>query len=650
MLLCVFTYAQAQYVSLGTNKDNAPQIADTVRATVADGTANYFKIAAENLPATVYYWADTVFGPLPTLVNVAGTDTVQAQMIADGCRMGWRWQLAAAASEQELRCLYFSAHESGATAEIRPYICHPTMSETTETACDSLYWNGEWRKQTGTYTYHATNAAGCDSTATLRLTVNPSYRITLPDVVSCDSYLWGDTMIYDSGTYTRYLRTQADCDSIVTLNVTIHVSSDPTVERVTAYDSYTWINGTTYTRSITGPSMQLENAAGCDSLVTLVLTIKHLQKDTMPMTVCATEVPLAWYGMSLTESGLYTTDTIRAAETDTLHSIRLTVNPTYAVDTTAVACESFSWYGQTYTESGVQTHMLSSVAGCDSLITLHLTIHHRTTGDTVAGSCDPMVWYEHTCETTGDYVHTFMGGNKNGCDSMLTLHFTRYEPTAGDTIAKAYDWFRWYGETYTESGDYQHLFAGGNSHGCDSVVTLHLTVSERPVYDTVLVYYCPKSGIEEHIDSTSNPMLWYKAYGYEKPQKEWYMTGVVTDEISSGANVDFLKAEQALEAHYVEPLTPVTAIYWRYRERGASSQTEVVINRTQPQWMETGTISVEVHFQCGQRYYDSFTVGDLTEGLEQAEEQGQAVKRIENGQVVILRGGKKYTLFGTVIE
>ena len=124
----------------------------------------------------------------------------------------------------------------------------------------------------------------------------------------------------------------------------------------------------------------------------------------------------------------------------------------------------------------------------------------------------------------------------------------------------------------------------------------------------------------------------------------------MTDEISSGANVDFLKAEQALEAHYVEPLTPVTAIYWRYRKRTESSLNEVVINRTQPQWMETGTISIEVHFQCGQRYYDSFTVGDMTEGLEEPEEQTQAVKRIENGQVVILRGGKKYTLFGTIIE
>lgn len=128
------------------------------------------------------------------------------------------------------------------------------------------------------------------------------------------------------------------------------------------------------------------------------------------------------------------------------------------------------------------------------------------------------------------------------------------------------------------------------------------------------------------------------------------MEGVVTDEANNGAYVNFLLAQENLQEYYVEPLTPVTTIYWRYRERGASSQTEVVINRTQPQWVERGTISIEVQFQCGQRFYDSFTVGDMTEDMEQVSGDEQAIKRVENGQVVIIRNGAKYTILGTKIE
>ena len=131
-----FSYARAQR-ALGTNAGNAPVIADTISANIVDGTANYFKIAAANLPAMVYYWPDSAFSPLPTLINVAGVDTVASQMVVEGCRMGWRWQLAAAASEQEVRCLYFSAHEN-ATAEIRPYVCYSTGSDTTAMVCDSF--------------------------------------------------------------------------------------------------------------------------------------------------------------------------------------------------------------------------------------------------------------------------------------------------------------------------------------------------------------------------------------------------------------------------------------------------------------------------------------------------------------------------------
>lgn len=600
-----FSYARAQR-ALGTNAGNAPVIADTISANIVDGTANYFKIAAANLPAMVYYWPDSAFGPLPTLINVAGVDTVASQMVVEGCRMGWRWQLAAAASEQEVRCLYFSAHEN-ATAEIRPYVCYSTGSDTTATACDSfawkgktytqggiyadttinaagcdsiitlyltinhsttgeetltecdsLFWNGEWRKASGDYTYTTTNAAGCDSTVTLHLTIHHSVSVTLNDTAVCadifEPYMWGDNEIIRSGTYTLNLHTGSGCDSIVTRRFTANGSTVAT-DYVTAYDSLVWLDGKKYTTTIAGTIAYLTNVMGCDSVVTLNLTMRHVQvRDTVSRSVCDSELPFEWYGKTCMASGLYSSDTIQGDAVngvymDTVYTVNLTVNETYAVDTTA---------------------------------------------------------------------------------DVLALEFV------------------WHGTSYTQNGDY--AYKGQTVAGCDSIVTLHLTLTDPTPIDTIPAYFCPKSGIVEHVDVTSKPRIHYIPFEYEQPNQEWYMEDVVTDESNSGAYVDFLKAQQALYAYYVEPLMPVTVIYWRYRKRGASSQTEVEINRTQPQWIETGTISIEVQFQCGQRYYDSFTVGDMTEGTEQVSEDEQPIKRMENGQVVIIRNGEKYTILGTKIQ
>lgn len=49
--------------------------------------------------------------------------------------------------------------------------CTPTTSTTTETACNSYTWNGTNYTASGTYTFSTTNSAGCDSTATLNLTI-----------------------------------------------------------------------------------------------------------------------------------------------------------------------------------------------------------------------------------------------------------------------------------------------------------------------------------------------------------------------------------------------------------------------------------------------------------------------------------------------
>ena len=69
----------------------------------------------------------------------------------------------------------------------------------------------------------------------------------------------------------------------------------------------------------------------------------------------------------------------------------------------------------------------------------------------------------------------------SGCSSNLTLQLKVNEPAVSTTSATAHGSYNWNGVTYYESGDYTQTFTAAN--GCDSVVTLRLTISPMPEAD-----------------------------------------------------------------------------------------------------------------------------------------------------------------------
>ena len=130
----------------------------------------------------------------------------------------------------------------------------------------------------GTYMDTLTNAAGCDSTLTINLTINSSSTSTI-SVTACDTYTVpsGDETYVISGSYMDTLSSSAGCDSVLIINLTINRSSTSTIS-VTECDSYTVPSGDeTYTASGTYVDTTT-NSVGCDSIITINPDHKHQQQ------------------------------------------------------------------------------------------------------------------------------------------------------------------------------------------------------------------------------------------------------------------------------------------------------------------------------------------------------------------------------------
>jgi len=116
----------------------------------------------------------------------------------------------------------------------------------------------------------------CYLTMTQTPTVTVNYSNTGSDVQEqCESYIWidGNTYTTSNSTATFTLTNISGCDSVVTLNLTINMP-DATTDVQVACDSYLWIDGNTYTTDNTTAFVTLANMNGCDSVVTLNLNIE----------------------------------------------------------------------------------------------------------------------------------------------------------------------------------------------------------------------------------------------------------------------------------------------------------------------------------------------------------------------------------------
>ena len=153
-----------------------------------------------------------------------------------------------------------------------------------------------------------------------------------------------------------------------------------------------------------------------------------------------------------------------------------------AVSASICQGQSYNFGTQTLTASGVYNQTLVASTGCDSVVSLTLTVKPNLAGSVSASICQGQTYAfgSQSLSASGTYNNTVAGSN--GCDSVVTLTLT-VTPSSTSTITETVPnggSFTVCGQVYNASGTYTKVCAGAAANGCDSVVTLNLTV-EPPV-------------------------------------------------------------------------------------------------------------------------------------------------------------------------
>ena len=256
-------------------------------------------------------------------------------------------------------------------------INYSSTGSTSATSCNSYTWEANSNTTyttSGAYSQTYENAVGCDSIHTLHLTINYSSTGSTTET-DCNTFTWTGSTYTTSGMYTKTFMNVANCDSVHTMNLTIRYSNSASTTE-TDCNTFTW-TGTTYTT--TGSyTKTFTNVANCDSVHTMNLTIRYSNTGSTSVTSCDTYTWTANSSATYTTSGVYVQTFTNAANCDSIHTLNLTVN--YRTDSTInqADCESFTWSlgtGTTYTISGTYVHNYTNSVGCASTKTLILNMH-----------------------------------------------------------------------------------------------------------------------------------------------------------------------------------------------------------------------------------------------------------------------------------
>ena len=422
-----------------------------------------------------------------------------------------------------------------------PFVQYDTMS-----ICSSMLpytWHGRSLNNMGTHYDSLTNRYGCDSVYVLTLISFPTYLNQWDSVELCATaipYNFRNSGRYITATpriqlgimqntdaidtFKFHYYTVHGCDSIVYVRALVHPTYMTILTDTACIGNY---NKHGFNEVITTPgfkqfSKKYNTVNGCDSVVNLTVYVAPNYYFKVSESICA-GVPYLNHGLSFVKDTAgdymvrYNGRTVLGC--DSIIDIKLTVYPSYSKPSAWTHLYPSVCRGETYSLNGFyvatrnlpankhvhnDTNIYKTVNGCDSVVHLQLTINDSVVKRYSASIClgDRYMANGFSVQPTsaGVFVYTNARIGKNGCDSTAILTLTvgqTYNTTFYDEVCE--------GELYQKHGfstivttngtRLTHNYKSQRLNGCDSIITVVLTVHPKGVAPIINDYICREEGV-----------------------------------------------------------------------------------------------------------------------------------------------------------
>jgi hypothetical protein len=122
-------------------------------------------------------------------------------------------------------------------------------------------------------------------------------------------------------------------------------------------------------------------------MATLVFTVKNTTESTTAYEACNNQLPYVWNDITINEPGTYSALLTNAAECDSVATLLFSIKNTTSSLTNTTICSSvfpYVWNNQTITASGTYTATLTGSNGCDSVATLELAVNSSPIAQVIA--------------------------------------------------------------------------------------------------------------------------------------------------------------------------------------------------------------------------------------------------------------------------
>ena len=327
---------------------------------------------------------------------------------------------------------------------------------------------------------------GCDSF--VEVSVRFSQYIPGPDVseVICigeELVIGGETFDENNLSGQVILTNAAGCDTLVQVALTVEPELSSTISDVICKGSTMVINGQTYdSNNLIGQHI-LTAASGCDSTVYVNLTLLPDITSTIDQTICKGSSVMI-NGVEYSENNLTGESLLSTLDgCDSTVYVNLTLLPdiTSAIAQTICKGSSVMINGVEYSESNLSGEsVLSTLDGCDSTVFVNVSLLPDITSlveETICRGSSVMINGVEYSESnlTGESILS----TSEGCDSIVYVNISVYQDISSqrNEVICAGDFMDIEGQRF-DANNLSGVLVLQNSEGCDSTVFVNIDIAQ----------------------------------------------------------------------------------------------------------------------------------------------------------------------------